>query len=270
NPNNPDDPNNPNNPDDPNNPNNPDDPNNPNNPDDPNNPNNPDDPNNPSGQAGPLETTLGNTGQVVDNVLPVGVSDTLGNLGGQRDKVVEPVLGTVTGLTQQVGATTGLGVPVDGLLVQVGGTVSNLGQTISGVGLPGGLGVGVGGLVDGLGNSVASLGGLLNAPADGSNPLTNVLDNATGALGNLTLALGAEGGLLQPLTDVLGGALGGGNGDNAAPVLEPTLVNAGQAVDNLLPVGLSEPLGGVGNTLDGIVSPIATTLRSEEHTSELQ
>src|SRR5690606_26361970 len=82
----------------------------------------------------------------------------------------------------------------------------------------------------------------------------------TGAVGSLTLALGSDGGLLKPLSDVVGGTFGGGNSDNAASVLEPTLANAGQAVDNVLTVGLSELLGNGGNSLDNIGFTVATTL----------
>ncbi|WP_207209255.1 collagen-like triple helix repeat-containing protein, partial [Bordetella pertussis] len=47
----------------------------------------------------------------------------------------KPVVDTTVGLTQQIGATTGLGAPVDGVLTQVGGTVSGLGDTVAGTGL---------------------------------------------------------------------------------------------------------------------------------------
>src|SRR5690606_14059555 len=100
------------------------------------NPNNPDpnpnpnpNPGNPGDNAskGPLETTLNNTGAAVDSILPVGLGDTLGGVGTQLDTVVGPVAGTITDLTQTVGAETGLGEPVAGLLGQVGTAVSNVG-----------------------------------------------------------------------------------------------------------------------------------------------
>src|SRR5690606_38261229 len=135
---------------------------------------------------GLLETTLGNTGQAVDNVAPLDLGKALAGVGEALDPTLAPVVGTVTGLTQQVGAATGLGAPVDGVLTQVGGVVGNLGDTVTGTGLPGGLGAGVGGLVSGLGDTVASVGGLLNANPDNPQPLTTVLGNATSAVGALT------------------------------------------------------------------------------------
>ena len=115
----------------------------------------------------------------------------------------------VVSLTQKVGATTGLGQPVNGVLQQTGGLVSNLGTTVKGTGLPGGLGVGVGGLVDGLGKTVASAGGLLNASPNNPDPLKTVLGNATNAVGALTAGLGGQGGLLNPVNKLVGGVTGG-------------------------------------------------------------
>src|SRR5690606_24319857 len=139
-----------------------------------------------------LETTLGNTGNAVDNVAPLELGDALGGIGKALDPTLAPVADTVTGLTQQVGAATGLGAPVDGVLTQVGGTVGNLGDAVAGTGLPGGLSTGVGGLVSGLGDTVASAGGLLNANPDNPQPLTAMLGHATGAVGALTGSLAGE------------------------------------------------------------------------------
>src|SRR5690606_20221832 len=142
--------------------------------------------------AGLLETTLGNTGDAVDNALPLQLGDALGGVGKSPDPTLAPAVATATGLTQPVGAATGLRAPVDGVLTQVGGVVSNLGDTVSGTGLPGGLDTGVGGLVSGLGDTVASVGGLLNADPDNPQPLTTVLGNATNAVGALTGGLAGE------------------------------------------------------------------------------
>src|SRR5690606_36680767 len=134
---------------------------------------------------------------------------------------------------------------------------SNLGDTVSGTGLPGGLDTGVGGLVSGLGDTVASVGGLLNADPDNPQPLTTVLGNATNAVGALTGGLAGEGGLLNPITGLVGGLTAGLGDVTTLPILEPTLGNTCTAVDNILPLGPNPPLGGVGITLDGIVSPVA-------------
>ncbi|WP_415832832.1 collagen-like triple helix repeat-containing protein, partial [Kerstersia similis] len=177
------------------------------------------------GEAAPiLVTALGNTGQALDNVLPLGLSPTLAGVGETLDGVVSPVLGTVTGLTQQLGGATGLGATVDGVTTQLGGVVSSLGDQLGGtLPIPG-----VGGLVSGLGDTVSSVGALLNPNhPDAGNPLGAVLGNATGAvaslteglgLGDLGLGGGEGGGLLSPVTGLVGGLLGGlggqaGNGE---------------------------------------------------------
>ncbi|WP_394065843.1 collagen-like triple helix repeat-containing protein [Alcaligenes sp. WGS1538] len=192
-------------------------------------------------------------------MLPAGLQETGGKLGQTLDSVVAPVVDTATGLTQQVGGATGLGEPVNGLLNQTGGVVANLGEQLGNSGLPLNLGQGVGGLLTGLGNAVGSAGGLLHADPNNPAPLTAVLGHATGGLAALTDSLTGEGSLLYPLTGQLG--LGGLlNGGDAAPILEPALGNVGQAVDNIIPVGLNPILGNVGETLDTVVAPVGATV----------
>ncbi|WHQ45645.1 hypothetical protein E8D21_06515 [Alcaligenes faecalis] len=213
----------------------------------------------PTRTPGPLETTLNNVGEAVDNVLPVGLQDTGGKLGKTLDTVVAPVVDTATGLTQQIGGATGLGQPVSSLLGQTGGVVANLGEQLGNSGLPLNLGQGVGGLLNGLGNAVDSAGGLLHADANNPNPLTAVLGHATGGVAALTDSLLGEGSLLYPITGQLG--LGGLlNGTDAAPILEPSLANVGQTVDNILPIGLNPILGNVGETLDTVVAPVGAVV----------
>ena len=189
-----------------------------------------------------METTLNNVGEAVDNVLPVGLQDTGGKLGKTLDTVVAPIIDTTTGLTQQIGGATGLGQPINSLLGQTGGVVANLGEQLGQSGLPLNLGQGVGGLLTGLGNAVGSTGGLLHADPNNPNPLTAVLGHATGGVAALTDSLLGEGSLLYPLTGQLGldGLL---NGADTAPILEPSLANVGQTVDNILPIGLNPSPG---------------------------
>ena len=231
-------------------------PTNPGGPSDPNNPNNPTDP----VTTGLLQTTLGNTGGAVDNALPLNLDTTLGGVGKALDPTVKPVVDTVVGLTQQVGATTGLGQPVDGTVQQVGGLVQDLGTTVKGTGLPGGLSSGVGGLVEGLGKTVASTGGLLNADPQNPQPLTTILGNATNAVGALTAGLSGQGGLLNPVNQLVGGVTGGVLDGPSKPLLEPALANVGKTVDNVLPLGLQPTLGGLGAALDPTASPLAGTV----------
>src|SRR5690606_29007308 len=99
----------------------------------------------------------------------------------------------------------------------------------------------------------------LHADPNNPAPLTAVLGHATGGLAALTDSLTGEGSLLYPLTGQLG--LGGLlNGGDAAPILEPALGNVGQAVDNIIPVGLNPILGNVGETLDTVVAPVGATV----------
>ncbi|HRK84978.1 MAG TPA: collagen-like triple helix repeat-containing protein, partial [Alcaligenes faecalis] len=213
----------------------------------------------PISTSGPLETTLGNVGNAVDNVLPLDLQETGGKLGQALDTVVEPVVDTATGLTQQLGNATGLGEPINGLLNQTGGIVANLGEQLGKSNLPLNLGQGVGGLLTGLGNAVGSAGGLLHAHSNNPAPLTAVLGNASGGVVALTDSLLGEGSLLYPLTGPLG--LGGLlNSGEAAPILEPALANAGLAVDNLIPLGLSPILGKTGESLDVVVAPLGATV----------
>jgi len=188
-----------------------------------------------------LEPALTNVGTAADNVLGLQLASALGGVGAALDPAVSGVAGNVTGLTQMVGGATNLGAPVDNLLTSVGGTVSDLGGN-----LPGGLG----GAVDKLGDTVASVGGLLNAEGN-PNPLGAVLNNATGAVSELTSGLGGltpggGEGLLSPITGVLGGL---GAGDANAGLLAP--------VTGLL----SGVTGGTGNSATGgLLAPVTSLL----------
>src|SRR5690606_4221824 len=107
-------------------------------------------------QSSLLNPALKNTGQAVDNVIDLNLSQTGEQLGNALDPVLSPVTDTVTDLTQSLGQATGLGQPVDGLLGEVGTTLSGLGGDLSNSGLPLNLGEGVGGLVGELCNALGS------------------------------------------------------------------------------------------------------------------
>ena len=68
-------------------------------------------PTTPTTTPGALQTSLGNTGKAVDNVLPLNLGTTLGGIGKALDPTVASVTDQVVSLTQKVGATTGLGQP---------------------------------------------------------------------------------------------------------------------------------------------------------------
>ncbi|MGB6008442.1 collagen-like triple helix repeat-containing protein [Castellaniella sp.] len=214
-------------------------------------------PTNPAlSSAGPLEGALKNTGGAVDNAAELGLENTLGGLGKQLDGPLKPVYTTVESTTQSLGAQTGLGEPLDGTLKQAGGAVAGIGDKVGESGLPGGLGKGAGALVTGVGDALSSAGGLLNKNENEPHPLAQTLVDATGGVRGLTRQLTNQGGLLEPLAGVLDGGLGGPLGLDGKPILQPALANAGQAVDQVLPVGLQQPLDSAGKTLDGVVAPV--------------
>ncbi|WP_394061094.1 collagen-like triple helix repeat-containing protein [Alcaligenes sp. WGS1538] len=214
---------------------------------------------NNGGGTNVTQNALGNLGKAVDNVIPLNLEKTGSQLGETLDSALAPVTGIVTDTTRTVGSVTGLGEPVNGVTQQVGGVVSGLGGELSNSGLPLNLGVGAGGLLSHLGQAVGSAGGLLVNDPDNANPLGNTLQHATKGVEVLTGALLGEGSLLHPLTSQLG--LGGALlADSGSPILEPALGNVGQAVDNIVPVGLNPILGDVGAALDNTVAPVAATV----------
>src|SRR5690606_29295105 len=83
------------------------------------------------GEQPVLEPALGNVGQTVDNLAPLGLSPTLAGVGASLDTIVSPVVGSSTKLTQRVGDGVGLGQPVDQLLTSIGGSLEG-----AGAGLP--------------------------------------------------------------------------------------------------------------------------------------
>ncbi|HRK84828.1 MAG TPA: collagen-like triple helix repeat-containing protein, partial [Alcaligenes faecalis] len=205
------------------------------------------------------QNALGNLGQAVDNVIPLNLEKTGSQLGQTLDNALAPVTGIVTDTTRTVGTITGLGTPVNSVTQQLGGVVTGLGGELSQSGLPLNLGVGAGGLLSHLGQAVGSAGGLLVNDPNNANPLGNTLTHATKGVEVLTGALLGEGSLLHPLTSQLG--LGGILlADSGTPILQPALGNTGQAVDNLIPLGLNPVLGDVGAALDNTVAPVAATV----------
>src|SRR5690606_29415148 len=106
-------------------------------------------------------------------------------------------------------------------------------------------------------NALGSAGGLLN-PNNGQNALGDTLGHVTQGVAHLTGSLLGEGSLLSPLTKQLG--LGSILDGEQAPVLQPALGNVGQAADNLLGLGLNQPLAGVGAALDTTLSPVTGTV----------
>ncbi|QRQ84393.1 collagen-like triple helix repeat-containing protein [Cupriavidus oxalaticus] len=159
------------------------------------------------------------------------------NVTGAVSKVIVPLTSKLTDGTQKLGAVTGLGKPVDGLLRKLGYTVAGGGSLLGHSDAP--LVAPLGGVFKEAGMTVAAAGGLVNGGhGHGGNPLGGLLGNLPllgghggahgggqdgnpvgGLLGSLPLLGGSHGdghggssGLLAPVTGLLGGLAGGDKG----------------------------------------------------------
>ncbi|WP_167752564.1 collagen-like triple helix repeat-containing protein [Pusillimonas noertemannii] len=150
-----------------------------------------------SGDPNPvLQPALGNTGQAVDNIASTNLAGSLGNTGRSLDTVVAPVTDSVGHAGQAVGDGIGIGPTANGVLAKAGGALETAGGHAGSSGL--------GGAVSNVGSAVAASGGLVHAGPDSQNPIGQVLDHTTGAVDSLTRG-GAGGGLLSPVSGLLGG-----------------------------------------------------------------
>ncbi|RYX95932.1 MAG: hypothetical protein EOO28_09240 [Comamonadaceae bacterium] len=215
-----------------------------------------------------LGTAVTGLGTQINNRLDTTV---IQRVTDSTTQLVMPIVDVVASTTQDVGAKTGLGVPVDNLLTRVGGGVDVLGQGISGTG--GGAPVikQTGELVSAVGVTVASLGGLVNAPAadgapgglgallgglnggTGTGPLAPVTNLVGGLTGGLTGGTqGGLGGVLAPVTGLVGGLTGGlsGGTPGAGNVLAP--------VTNLVGglTGGATGGAGAGGALAPVLAPV--------------
>ncbi|MDN4120688.1 collagen-like triple helix repeat-containing protein [Alcaligenes endophyticus] len=188
-----------------------------------------------------LEPALANTGTAVDNLLPLGLNNTLGDTGAVLDGVVSPVGAAVTVVTQHLGDSTGLGQPINALLGGLGSALAQAGGQLDHT-AP----IGLGGTVQHLGQAISSAGGLLQPTTDNPNPLGLTLDHATQSVAALTAPLGGSDGLLGGLT---GGLLGGDASNNG--LLAP--------VTNLL-AGVTGGLGGGEAMNAGLLAPVTNLL----------
>ncbi|WP_036988398.1 collagen-like triple helix repeat-containing protein [Pseudomonas sp. S9] len=131
------------------------------------------------GTVASLGSLVGGTGQPNTNS---GLTAPLTVAGAALGKVVTPVVGGVSSVTQQVGAATKLDTPVNAALNQVGGVVSGLGtQVAAGSNNP--VIKQVGNTVNTVGQTVGALGGLVKGATTGTG--------STGGLGGLLGGLGA-------------------------------------------------------------------------------
>lgn len=202
---------------------------------------------------------------LVDQV-GVGVSNLGTAIGGQvtsdgvrqvtsaTSEAIVPLAAAVMRATQEVGNTTGLGTPVNNLLVQVGGAVYNLGGRISnGAATPA---APLGQIVSYTGSTVAALGGVVEYK-EGNGlgggllaPVTALVGGlgggaAGGGLGGIGGGTGGAGRVLAPVTNVLG-TLGGAGGG---------LGSIGSGLGGL-GGGLGGGTGGGGTGAAGVLAPV--------------
>jgi hypothetical protein len=218
---------------------------------------------------------LGVAGNLVDQV-GVGVSKLGTGLGNTLDSnvvqqvtrtashVVVPITTVLLRTTEQVGEASGLGRPVRNILTTVGGAVNQLGVQVVGDGKTPVISP-VGQVVANTGTSVAILGGAFvtssGTSADGSVGLGGLLTPVTGLLGGLGNGGGSSNELLGPVTGLLGGLNSGG--DTGSGLLSPVtgllggLSNSPGSTNNLL-APVTGLLGGLnsGGTGAGLLAPL--------------
>ncbi|KAB0632383.1 hypothetical protein F7R13_35445, partial [Burkholderia territorii] len=185
-----------------------------------------------SGPLAPLAPVTTPVGAVLDTVA--GGLGAAGNTvgatlaSGAVQQVTQPLSSAVTPLvitagqaTQQIGATTGLGQPVAGLLGQVGTALATTGSRMGSVSSQPAVGA-VGAVVGALGNTVTNAGGLVNYNGpNGVAPIPGMIVSLAGASvatvqngpSSGSSASGPLGGVLSGLGSTplgsLTGALGG-------------------------------------------------------------
>ncbi|KWR88566.1 collagen-like triple helix repeat-containing protein [Cupriavidus sp. IDO] len=150
-------------------------------------------------------------------------------LTGSTSTAIVPLTTQLTDGTQNAGAMTGAGAPMDGLLTKVGNTVATGGSMLTNTNAP--VISPVGGVVTEAGKTVAAAGVLVQGGSGGSsggNPLGGVLNNLSLAAGGSTVASKSDGQssplgplttLLAPVTGLASGvksAAGGSGGDAKA------------------------------------------------------
>lgn len=180
-------------------------------------------------------------------------------VGSGVTTLIMPVADTTLSLTQAVGASTGLGKPVDNLLIRVGTGVDGIGDSVTATNVP--VLLEAGQVVSGVGGAVAILGGAVNAPEGTPAPagLNGVLAPVTTALGGITGGAtgGDTGGLLAPVTTLVGGLTGGLNGGTGGTggALAP-VTTAVSGLTGGLSGGLGGGTGGPLAPVTGVVSTV--------------
>ncbi|KWF34163.1 hypothetical protein WL88_11095 [Burkholderia diffusa] len=221
-----------------------------------------------------LDTVAGGLGAAGNTVGATLASGAVQQVTQPLSSVVTPLVITADQATQQIGATTGLGQPVAGLLGQVGTALATTGSRMGAVSSQPAVGS-VGALVGALGNTVTNAGGLVNYNGpNGVAPIPGLIVSLAGAsvatvqngpsggsstsgpLGGVLSGLGST--PLGSLTGALGGTTGAGAASPLGPVtnlvstvtgtLAGAAGGAGSSANSLMPVTslLGGVTGGVG------------------------
>ena len=144
--------------------------------------------------------------------------------------------------TQSLGATTGLGVPVNNLLVGTGLAVNNLGGNISSTFAASPLLSSTGGVVSAAGTLVASVGGLVTSPTSG-NGAPSTFGNVIGSLSSAPAPSTTPMSISSPLTTLT----------SASPLSSLSVVS--------VPAGTT-PTSSLGGALSTVAAPITGVLGS--------
>jgi hypothetical protein len=148
--------------------------------------------------------TVNAGGAVLGNVLSSGPVQ---QVTQPISTAITPIVLTAGLVTQQVGTSTGLGVPLSGVLAKLGGAVSSAGTTFgsaASTATNNPLGADVGTLVASLGNTVTNAGGLVNPNGpNGAAPIPGLIVSLVGSSNYVVLSGpptgAAAGGPLGPL-----------------------------------------------------------------------
>ena len=179
----------------------------------------------------PLEVTLGNVGQAVDNIVPIGLEQTGSYLGQTLYDFADPEI----------------------LFEAAHNAIHSWITPLETSGLPLHLGQAMGGLLLGAADTVDGVGSLIYQGPEGGHPLSAILGPASEGIAAVTGSLFQDNGLLRPLTGSLG--------NNNQPMNQSLPSTPSPVSGLLLPVtGLINGLTGAVPTADsgntGILQPV--------------
>ncbi|MGO3871425.1 MAG: hypothetical protein ACTJH7_15175 [Alcaligenes sp.] len=205
---------------------------------------------------GPLETSLANVGQTVDNIAPLGIRNATRPLGLRLDQIADATIMDMERWRERLLYAIDLGYVLDssGMEITLDTTergIDILGSLIENTNLPLNAGQAAGTLLHGVSDTVGSARGLLYNDLNNSYPISSTLNNLTGSLAATTDALLHGGNQLQPLLGAQTTAL-----NNNAGLLAPVTnlvdgLTGGLASENTGNGGLLSPITNLTDSLTG-------------------